>query len=59
MEYTMLSAFLICCSLSSAFSFAIGFYENDIIFFMIGLLLALASLIIFLKVKKNKNNSIF
>jgi len=52
MEYTILSAFLICSSLSSAFSFAVGLYAHDLIFFMIGLLLALASLIIFLKVKK-------
>ena len=56
MKYTALSAILICLSLSSAFSFAVGIYAKDSIFLTLGFFLAFASLIIFLEVKKIKND---
>jgi hypothetical protein len=56
MKYTVLSATFICFFLASAFSLGIGFYEKDFVFLAIGCLLISASLPIFFKAKKSKND---
>ncbi|RZJ21704.1 MAG: hypothetical protein EON51_10525 [Acinetobacter sp.] len=56
MKYSILSAILVCFLLASAFSFIVGFYKTDLIFFALGVLLALASILIFLEIKNTKND---
>jgi hypothetical protein len=40
------------------FSFGIGFYSSDLLFMAIGVLLALASVLIFLEIKKMDNDPV-